>query len=75
MDLRIGIVQSPRELEIELADDTDRDALKALIDAAISAETTLWVTDKKGAEIGINAERISFVSLGTSDDERRIGFA
>ncbi len=75
MDLRIGIAQSPRELEIELPDDTDRDALKAAIEAAVSDESTLWVTDKKGADIGINADRITFVSLGASDGARKIGFA
>ena len=52
-----------------------REALKAAIDAAIADEATLWVTDKKGAEIGINADRVTFVSLGASDDTRRIGFA
>ncbi len=75
MDLRIGIAQSPRELEIELSDDTDRDALKAAIEAAVADESTLWVTDKKGADIGINADRITFVQLGASDGARKIGFA
>lgn len=75
MDLRIGIAQSPRELEIELPDDTDRDALKAAIEAAVADESTLWVTDKKGADIGINADRITFVQLGASDGARKIGFA
>ena len=28
MDVRIGVIQAPRELLVELADDTDRDALK-----------------------------------------------
>ena len=32
VDVRIGITQTPKELEVELADDTDRDALLALIE-------------------------------------------
>ena len=29
VDVRIGVIQAPREIALELADDTDRDALKA----------------------------------------------
>ncbi|MDA8354722.1 MAG: DUF3107 domain-containing protein [Actinomycetota bacterium] len=35
MDVRIGIVQSPKELEVELADDADREQVLADIQAAL----------------------------------------
>ncbi|MHB8220070.1 MAG: DUF3107 domain-containing protein [Acidimicrobiales bacterium] len=35
MDVRIGIVQSPKELEVELADDADREQVLADIEAAL----------------------------------------
>jgi hypothetical protein len=35
VDVRIGIVQSPKELEVELADDADREQVLADIEAAL----------------------------------------
>ena len=75
MDLRIGVTQSPRELSVELADDTDRDELRAKIDAALTgAVDVLWITDKKQRDVGVSAAKIAFVEIGTSDADRRIGF-
>ena len=43
MDVRIGITQVTRELLVELADDTDRDALKGAIELAPWRErSTRW---------------------------------
>ena len=75
MDVRIGVTQSPREINFEVAEDTDRAALKAQIDAALTgAVDVLWLTDKRGREVAVAAAKIAFVELGTSDGERRIGF-
>lgn len=76
MDVRIGIAESGQIIEIEMADDTDREALKAEIGTALtSAEnTTLWLADVKGHETGISSNRISFVELKNADAEPRIGF-
>jgi len=52
MDLRIGVTQSPRELAIELSDDTDRAELRSKIDAALSgAVDVLWLVDKKERDV------------------------
>jgi hypothetical protein len=75
MDLRIGVTHSPRELTIELADDTDRDELRSKIDAALTgAVDVFWVTDKKQRDVGVSAAKIAYVEIGTSDADRRIGF-
>ncbi|HAP76814.1 MAG TPA: DUF3107 domain-containing protein [Acidimicrobiaceae bacterium] len=75
MDVRIGVTQSPRDISLELADDLDRAALKAQIDAALTgAVDVLWLTDKKGRDIAVAAAKIAFVELGTAEGERRIGF-
>ncbi len=75
MDVRIGVTQSPRDISIEVADDLDRAALKAQIDAALTgAVDVLWLTDKKGRDIAVAAAKIAFVELGTAEGERRIGF-
>jgi len=76
MDLRIGVTQSPRELTIDLADDTDREALRKQIDAALTgAIDVLWVTDKKQREVAVAAAKIAYIELGSSEGERKIGFA
>ncbi len=77
MDLKIGIVESPQVIEVELPDDTDRAALKSEIEAAMTGAdngTVLWLTDRKGRDLGMPAGRISFVQLGGEEDDKHIGF-
>lgn len=75
MDLRIGVTQSPRELAIELSDDTDRAELRSKIDAALSgAVDVLWLVDKKQRDVAVMAAKIAYVEIGNSDTERRVGF-
>ena len=76
MDIRIGITQAPREIAIEVEDDSKaRKALKASVDAALQGESdVLWITDKKGKDIAIPSAKIAYVEIGSTDTERRIGF-
>jgi hypothetical protein len=75
VDLRIGVTQTARDIAIELADDIDRDGVKAKIDAALTgAVDVLWLTDKKGRDIAVAAAKIAFVEIGTPEGDRRIGF-
>lgn len=75
MDLRIGVTHTQRELSIDLADDTDRAALRAQVDAALTgAVDVLWVIDKKLRDVGVAAAKIAYVEIGTSEGDRRIGF-
>jgi hypothetical protein len=69
------VTQAPRELSIELDDDADRDDLKARIEAALGgASDVLWITDKRGKDIGVPAAKLAYVELGSADGDRRIGF-
>ena len=75
MDVRIGVTQTARDIAIELADDVDRDAVKAKVDAALTgAVDVLWLTDKKGRDVAVAAAKIAFVEIGSSETDRRIGF-
>jgi len=75
VDVRIGVTQTPREISLELADDLDRAEVKLKIDAALTgAVDVLWLTDKKGRDVGVPADKIAFVELGAAEGERRIGF-
>jgi Protein of unknown function (DUF3107) len=75
VDVRIGITQVARELLIELADDTDRDTLRSSIDAALGgAVDTLALTDRRGRDILVPAQKIAYIELGLAAGDRHIGF-
>ena len=74
MDLRIGVTNAPREVVVELADDVDREKLSAQIDVALADESVLWVTDKRGKQIGVPGAKIAYVEVGSPDADRRMGF-
>ena len=74
MDIRIGVTDNPQPIVLQLADDTDRDDLKARIDTAISGgEGVLWLTDDKGKEVAVPAARLAFVELSPAGSNP-IGF-
>jgi hypothetical protein len=74
MEVRIGVQWSSRELEIEMADDADADAVAKEIEDAISGGGMLWLTDTRGRRVGVPAERIAYVELGSDASIRRVGF-
>jgi hypothetical protein len=75
VDVRIGVTQSPREIEVELADNTSADELVAKIDAAVSKGTgMLWLTDKRGRRVGVPAAKLASVELDSGGETRRVGF-
>ena len=75
MDVRIGVIYTGKELEVELADDADRDGIAKQIDAAVSGTNpVLWLTDRKGKTIGVPSEKIAYVELGRAASDRRVGF-
>jgi hypothetical protein len=75
MDVRIGLSDSPQVIEIEMENDTDRDAIRSDIEAALSGDSkVLWLSDRKGSDYAVPSDQIGFVEIGTSDAERRIGF-
>ena len=75
MEVRIGITQVPREIEIELADDADADRVAKQVEEALTAEgSILWLTDRKGRRVGVPAAKVAYVELGSPTEERRVGF-
>ena len=75
MDVRIGVTQAPREINVELADDADRVDLKSRIEAALAgASDVLWITDKRGKDVAVPSAKIAYIELGSADGDRKIGF-
>ena len=76
MEIRIGITQSPKELEIELADDTVGDELIEQITSSVGTEgAMLWLTDRKGRRVGIPTQKVAYVEIGAPRSDRRVGFS
>ena len=74
MDIRIGIVQSMKELDVELPEDADRDKIMKEVESALDSEKILWLTDRKGRRVGVPASRIAWVEFATPASERIVGF-
>ncbi|HET9060172.1 MAG TPA: DUF3107 domain-containing protein [Acidimicrobiales bacterium] len=74
MDVRIGITQAPREIEVELAD-TSADELAAKVEAAVTKGSgMLWLTDKRGRRVGVPAAKLAYIELDSGAETRRVGF-
>lgn len=74
MDIRIGVVQSAKEIEMDLGDKADAAKLVKEIESVITDESkVLWLTDRKGRQVGIPAARVAYVEIIPHED-RRVGF-
>ncbi|MGI8425783.1 MAG: DUF3107 domain-containing protein [Actinomycetota bacterium] len=73
LELRIGIVDSPKELSLEV--DQKQDEVKASVEAAVNeGSSILWVTDRKGKQVGVPAGKVAYVEIDTESAARSVGF-
>ncbi|MEY4102468.1 MAG: hypothetical protein RIR88_602 [Actinomycetota bacterium] len=72
MEIRIGMVNTPRELNLETSS-TAAD-IEALVAAALAGSTPfLKLSDDKGKVYIVPSATIAFVEVG-NDQSRRVGF-
>ena len=75
MEIRIGVTYSPKEIEIDLADELSGDELVEQISASVGEEgAMLWLSDKKGRRVGIPTAKLAYVEIGAPRSDRRVGF-
>jgi len=75
VDVRIGITHTPKELEVEMPDDVDRDKVVADIEKLLkTGDGVLWLTDRKGRRVGVPVVKVAYVEVGAPTSERRVGF-
>jgi hypothetical protein len=75
VDVRIGISQSAKELEVELGDDVDRDSLIAEIEKMLAGtDAVLWLTDRRGRRVGVPVAKVAYIEVGAPVTDRRVGF-
>jgi hypothetical protein len=75
VDVRIGIIQTPKEMVVELTDDADRDKVVADMEKLLkSGDGVLWLTDRKGRRVGVPVAKVAYIEVGAPTAERRVGF-
>jgi hypothetical protein len=73
MEIRIGVLHSPKELELEVEGSPD-DVARALDEALQQEHAVLWLVDAKGRRIGVPAARLAYIELEADHDAKRVGF-
>lgn len=75
MQVRIGVIYSPREIEVDV-DTDDADEVTAEIEKVLNGDTPiLWLTDRRGRRVAVAADKITHVEIGSESSERRVGFS
>ncbi len=75
MDVRIGIIHTVRELDIDLPEGTEHDKIVEDVDKALGQpDGVLWLTDKRGRHVAVPAARIAYIEIGGGGEDRRVGF-
>ena len=76
MEVRIGVIYTAKEIEVEMTDETDRDELVSAVEASVAQGSgMLWLTDRRGRRVGVPADKFAYVDIGAVAGERRVGFA
>ncbi len=71
MEVKIGIVESPRELVV--SSDQTPDEVQKLVDASLNGgDALLKLVDEKGRRFLVRADQIAYVEIAPA--ERRVGF-
>jgi hypothetical protein len=73
MEIRIGVIYTARELVIDVEDSPEQ-VTKAVEDAVAGNSTMLWLTDKKGKQVGVPTDKIAFVEVASDAGDRTVGF-
>ncbi len=76
MQVRIGVIYTNKELELELPEGQDSDALVKEITSTLGNESgVLWLTDRRGRRVGIASSKVAYVEVGPESEGRRVGFS
>ncbi|MEO7980514.1 MAG: DUF3107 domain-containing protein [Sporichthyaceae bacterium] len=72
MEVRIGVQHAPRELVVESAE-TAEAVLEAVQAAVAGKSAVLALTDERGRQVLVPADKLAFVEIG-APESRRVGF-
>ena len=76
MNIRIGMIQTVKELEVELPEDQDGAKVAQEVTDAVTKDTgMIWLTDRKGRRVGVATSKVAWVEFGPESEARRVGFS
>ncbi len=73
MEVKIGVLHTPREITLESAQTPD-EVSQIVAEALKSVDGQLTLTDERGRKIIVPANLVAYVEIAQAD-ARRIGFA
>jgi hypothetical protein len=73
MEIRIGVIYTARELVLDVEESPEQ-VTKAVEAALAGTSTMLWLTDKKGKQVGVPTDKIAFVEVASDAGDRHVGF-
>ncbi len=76
VEVRIGVVYSPKEIEIDLGDVNDANQVADDISTSLAeGKTMLWLTDRRGRRVGVPTDKLAYVEIGSDAAGRHVGFS
>ena len=76
MEIRIGVTNVARELEIDMGSEAEAEKVRATITDALSGEeAVLWLTDEAGNEVAVPSQQIGYVEITSDEAKRKFGFS
>jgi Protein of unknown function (DUF3107) len=74
MEVKLGVIYSQKELEIET--DQSPDAVAKTVEKALNdGAQVLWLVDSTGRRIGIPVDKLAYVEIGEENASKQVGFA
>lgn len=74
IEIRIGLVDAPRELSLEL-DESQDEFLKRLEEAFGTESGLMYLDDTKGKKVAIASSKVTYVEIEPGIEARSVGFA
>ncbi len=75
MQVRIGVLHSPREIEIDVDDDDGQSLADDISKALGGKDSVLWLVDRRGRRVGVATDKVSYVEIASDAGDRRVGFS
>jgi hypothetical protein len=73
MEVKMGVIHGPRELEIETDQSADEVA-KTVEDALSEGAGVVWLVDNTGRRVGVPTDKLAYVEIGEENPSKRVGF-
>ena len=74
LEVKIGVIYSPKELAVELEDAKADEVMASIEDALKGGAPVIWLTDKKGRRVGIPSDKVAYIEVAEEDTAKRVGF-